>query len=83
MLTKEYRIPMPLTVEEYRIAQLYMIQVCKIFIGGGFLPLMAINPCNLCYFAVVVCLFVCGYPSSSLGWRYGMNGNSGSCCQLN
>ncbi|KAG7188206.1 hypothetical protein KM043_016080 [Ampulex compressa] len=25
MLTKEYRIPLPLTVEEYRIAQLYMI----------------------------------------------------------
>uniref|UniRef100_A0A8B9KPW2 Phosphatidylinositol transfer protein membrane associated 2 n=1 Tax=Astyanax mexicanus TaxID=7994 RepID=A0A8B9KPW2_ASTMX len=27
MLIKEYRIPMPLSVEEYRIAQLYMIQV--------------------------------------------------------
>ena len=27
------------------------------------------------------CLFV--YPSSSSGWRYGMNGNSGSCRQLN
>ena len=27
MLIKEYRIPMPLTVNEYRIAQLYMIQV--------------------------------------------------------
>lgn len=26
MLTKEYRIPLPLTVDEYRIAQLYMIQ---------------------------------------------------------
>uniref|UniRef100_A0A3B3WXQ3 DDHD domain-containing protein n=1 Tax=Poecilia mexicana TaxID=48701 RepID=A0A3B3WXQ3_9TELE len=26
MLIKEYRIPMPLSVEEYRIAQLYMIQ---------------------------------------------------------
>lgn len=26
MLIKEYRIPLPLTVEEYRIAQLYMIQ---------------------------------------------------------
>ncbi|XP_038055386.1 protein retinal degeneration B-like isoform X2 [Patiria miniata] len=26
MLTKEYRIPLPLSVEEYRIAQLYMIQ---------------------------------------------------------
>ena len=25
MLTKEYRIPLPMTVEEYRIAQLYMI----------------------------------------------------------
>ncbi|KAK2708512.1 protein retinal degeneration B-like isoform X2 [Artemia franciscana] len=25
MLTKEYRIPLPLTVDEYRIAQLYMI----------------------------------------------------------
>jgi hypothetical protein len=27
MLIKEYRIPLPMTVEEYRIAQLYMIQV--------------------------------------------------------
>ena len=27
MLVKEYHIPLPLTVEEYRIAQLYMIQV--------------------------------------------------------
>ena len=25
MLIKEYRIPLPMTVEEYRIAQLYMI----------------------------------------------------------
>ncbi len=29
MLIKEYRIPLPLTVEEYRIAQLYMIQVSQ------------------------------------------------------
>ena len=27
MLIKEYRIPLPMTVDEYRIAQLYMIQV--------------------------------------------------------
>lgn len=27
MLIKEYRIPVPMTVEEYRIAQLYMIVV--------------------------------------------------------
>ena len=27
MLIKEYQIPLPLTLEEYRIAQLYMIQV--------------------------------------------------------
>ncbi|KAG9333202.1 hypothetical protein JZ751_012983 [Albula glossodonta] len=27
MLIKEYRIPMPMSVEEYRIAQLYMIQI--------------------------------------------------------
>ena len=26
---------------------------------------------------------VCVFPSSSLGWRYGMNGNSGSCRQPN
>ncbi|EAW98383.1 phosphatidylinositol transfer protein, membrane-associated 2, isoform CRA_a, partial [Homo sapiens] len=26
MIIKEYRIPLPMTVEEYRIAQLYMIQ---------------------------------------------------------
>lgn len=31
MLIKEYRIPMPMSVEEYRIAQLYMIQVCSWF----------------------------------------------------
>ena len=31
----------------------------------------------------LVCLFVCGYPSSSLGWKYGMNGNSDSCRQPN
>lgn len=46
MLIKEYRIPLPLTVEEYRIAQLYMICVsteyCWVFFiihplnkGGG------------------------------------------------
>lgn len=27
MLIKEYRIPLPLTVDEYRIAQLFMIAV--------------------------------------------------------
>ena len=27
MLIKEYRIAMPMSVDEYRIAQLYMIQV--------------------------------------------------------
>ena len=27
MLIKEYKIPLPLTVEDYRIAQLYMIAV--------------------------------------------------------
>ena len=32
MLIKEYRIPLPLTIEEYRIAQLYMIAVS---IRGG------------------------------------------------
>lgn len=31
MLIKEYRIPMPMSVEEYRIAQLYMIQVSNSF----------------------------------------------------
>ena len=30
MLIKEYRIPLPMSVEEYRIAQLYMIQVSLI-----------------------------------------------------
>lgn len=34
MLIKEYRIPMPMSVEEYRIAQLYMIQVRRHVIGG-------------------------------------------------
>ena len=32
---------------------------------------------------MVMCVCVCVYPSSSLGWRYGMNGNSGSCRQPN
>ena len=30
MLIKEYRIPLPLTLEEYSIAQLYMIQVQRL-----------------------------------------------------
>ena len=30
-----------------------------------------------------LCLFVCGYSSSSSGWRYGMNGNLNSCRQPN
>ena len=30
-----------------------------------------------------LCVCVCVYPSSSLGWRYGMNGNSGSHRQPN
>jgi hypothetical protein len=29
MLIKEYRIPLPLSVEEYRVAQLYMIAVSR------------------------------------------------------
>jgi hypothetical protein len=29
MLIKEYRIPLPLTLKEYSIAQLYMIQALK------------------------------------------------------
>lgn len=40
MLIKEYRIPLPLTVEEYRIAQLYMIAVsfiCLFFFSIFFL----------------------------------------------
>lgn len=37
MLIKEYRIPLPLTVEEYRIAQLYMIAVSiQIFLWPSF-----------------------------------------------
>ena len=32
---------------------------------------------------VCVCVCVCVYPSSSLGWRYGINGNSGLCRQPN
>ena len=34
-------------------------------------------------FLLCVCVCVCVYPSSSLGWRYGMNGNSGLCRQTN
>lgn len=30
MLIKEYRIPLPMSVDEYRIAQLYMIQVSHV-----------------------------------------------------
>lgn len=38
MLIKEYRIPLPMSVEEYRIAQLYMIQViCVWIVYGGIL----------------------------------------------
>ena len=33
MLIKEYRIPMPMSVEEYRIAQLYMIQVITLCVA--------------------------------------------------
>lgn len=44
MLIKEYRIPMPMSVEEYRIAQLYMIQVSASLqqdnIVKRFVPLM-------------------------------------------
>jgi hypothetical protein len=36
MLIKEYRIPLPLSVEEYRIAQLYMIQVGRRVISQGY-----------------------------------------------
>lgn len=41
MIIKEYRIPLPMTVEEYRIAQLYMIQVSP---GGGWTRLSWIGP---------------------------------------
>lgn len=33
MLIKEYRIPLPLSVEEYKIAQLYMIAVRIAFLS--------------------------------------------------
>ena len=42
MLVKEYRILLPLTVEEYRIAQLYMIQVGSFFLFS-FIPLLAVG----------------------------------------
>lgn len=35
MIIKEYRIPLPMTVEEYRIAQLYMIQVGRVCSPGS------------------------------------------------
>jgi len=36
MLTKEYRIPLPLTVEEYQVAQLYMVsRISKQHTGNG------------------------------------------------
>jgi hypothetical protein len=35
MLVKEYRIALPMSVEEYRIAQLYMIQVIYFRIKTG------------------------------------------------
>ena len=41
-------------------------------------------PVSLCTIQPqTLCMCVCVYPSSSLGWRYGMNGNSGSCRQPN
>ena len=33
MLIKEYHIPLPLSVEEYRVAQLYMIAVSSTLEG--------------------------------------------------
>ena len=42
---------------------------------------LSLPPSQPCWFGV--CLFVYGYPSSSSGWRYGMNGNSGSYRQPN
>ncbi|KJH44551.1 hypothetical protein DICVIV_09416 [Dictyocaulus viviparus] len=36
MLVKEYRILLPMTVEEYRIAQLYMIQAKSRFSNRGY-----------------------------------------------
>ena len=46
MLIKEYRIPLPMTVEEYRIAQLYMIakksrEESKVTIIGVLLLMLA------------------------------------------
>ena len=46
---------------------------CKKSVSGN------LKNTNKIIFAVCVCV----YPSSSLGWRYGMNGNSGSCRQPN
>ena len=50
-----------------------------------FLKLSNLVPLNLeiryCLSVEFVCVWV--YPSSSLGWRYGVNGNSGSCRQPN
>lgn len=46
MLIKEYRIPLPLTVEEYRIAQLYMICVSWEYIGIKFINLHLFTPSN-------------------------------------
>ena len=42
VLTKEYRIPLPLTVDEYRIAQLYMIAV-SISHKGQAIPYTLLN----------------------------------------
>eukprot|EP01105_Mastigella_eilhardi_P005949 TRINITY_DN17602_c0_g1_i1.p1 TRINITY_DN17602_c0_g1~~TRINITY_DN17602_c0_g1_i1.p1 ORF type:complete len:373 (-),score=105.89 TRINITY_DN17602_c0_g1_i1:91-1170(-) len=35
VLTKEYRIPMPVTLEEYRVAQLYMVTKVSLNESGG------------------------------------------------
>lgn len=48
MLIKEYRIPLPLTVEEYRIAQLYMIAVSILLSYSVIVPikLLSIDGCR-------------------------------------
>lgn len=60
MIIKEYRIPLPMTVEEYRIAQLYMIQVsperwlAQVKLGGFQRTLVGtVHVCEVLYLGIL------------------------------
>lgn len=63
MLIKEYRIPLPMTVEEYRIAQLYMIQVGEKRNGCSCWFCIRRSPSLVGFIlCITVCLWLCVLP---------------------